>query len=449
MPDTALIDLAPLQERARDLVRLAREAGADAADVVVASSRSAGVSVREGKVEDTSSSENDAFSLRVMVGSRAASVSANRGGDAKALAERAVAMAKVSPENPYAGLTPADALARDWPELDLADETAFDRAAMEDWARACEDAALAVDGVAKSMGGGFGRSVSGAVLATSEGFEGAYRATSVSGSVSVVAGEGDAMERDYDYDSRRHFEDLRDPAAIGRRAGERAVQRQNPRTVDSQTVPVLYDPRVARGLVGHLLAAMNGASVARGTSLFRDKLGHAVAASGITVVDRPHVVRGIASRPFDGEGMAMGDLTLIEGGVLNHFLLDGASARELGMAPNGRGSRAGSGTAPTSTNTTLLAGTRSPDEMMRDIGTGFYVTELIGSGANLVTGDYSRGASGYWIENGEMSFPVSEVTVAGNLLDMFKAMEPANDLETHHGTNAPTVLVEGLTLAGR
>ena len=299
------------------------------------------------------------------------------------------------------------------------------------------------------MGGGFGRSVSGAVLATSEGFEGAYRATSVSGSVSVVAGEGDAMERDYDYDSRRHFADLRDPAEIGRRAGERAVQRQNPRTVDSQTVPVLYDPRVARGLVGHLLAAMNGASVARGTSLFRDKLGHAVAASGITVVDRPHVVRGIASRPFDGEGMAMGDLTLIEGGVLNHFLLDGASARELGMAPNGRGSRAGSGTAPTSTNTTLLAGTRSPDEMMRDIGTGFYVTELIGSGANLVTGDYSRGASGYWIENGEISFPVSEVTVAGNLLDMFKAMEPANDLETHHGTNAPTVLVEGLTLAGR
>ena len=444
-----LIELEPLQARARELVRLARDAGAEAADVVVASSRSTGVSVREGEVEDTSSAENDAFSLRVMVGQRSASVSANRGGDAAALAERAVAMAKVSPENPYAALVPPELLAKTWPDLDLADPKALDRAAMSEWALACEAAALAVPGVTKSVGGGFGRSVAGVVLATSEGFEGAYSTTSLSGSVSVVAGDGDRMERDYDYDARRHFEDLRSAEAIGRRAGERVARRVDPRVVESRAVPVIYEPRVARGLVGHLLAMMNGAAVARGTSLFRDRLGEAVAASGITVTDHPHVPRGIASRPFDGEGMEIGDLTLIEEGVLNHFLLDGASARELSMAPNARGVRSGSATSPSSTNTTLLAGSRSPQEMIRDVGTGLYVTELIGQGANLVTGDYSRGASGFWIENGELTFPVSEVTIAGNLVDMFMSMEPADDLETHHGTNAPTILVEGLTLAGR
>ena len=447
--ESTLIDLAPLRERARELVDLARAAGADAADVVVAASRSAGVEVREGKVEDTEASENDAFSLRVLVGRRAASVSANRGGDARTLAERAVAMARVSPENPHAGLAPADRRARDWPDLDLADPTAPSREAMVERALSCEAAALAVPGVAKSSGAAFGRSVSGAVLATSDGFEGAFQSTRSSASVSAIAGEGDAMERDYDFDFARHLADLRDVSEIGARAGARAVARMNPRTVVSQSVPVLYDPRVARGLVGHMLGALNGASVARGTSLFREKRGERVAASGITVLDEPHIVRGPASRPFDGEGMAMEALTLIEGGVLTQFLLDTASARELSMVPNARGSRAGSGTTPTSTNTVLLPGSRSPDEMIADMGTGFLVTELIGQGVNLVTGDYSRGASGFWIENGAVAYPVSEVTVAGNLLDMLMRMEPASDLDRRFGTDAPSVLVEGLTIAGR
>lgn len=443
-----LIDLAPLRERARELVDLARAAGADAADVVVAASRSSGVEVRDGRVEDTEAAENDAFSLRVMVGQRAASVSANRGGDARALAERAVAMARVSPENPFAGLAPTERLARDWPDLDLADAAAPTRDEMVERALACEAAALAVPGVAKSSGASFGRSVAGAVLATSGGFEGAYQSTRSSASVSAIAGEGEAMERDYDFDTAHHLADLRDVAAIGERAGARAAARVNPRTVPSQAVPVLYEPRVARGLVGHMLAAMNGASVARGTSLLRERLGERVASS-ITVVDEPHLVRGPASRPFDGEGMAMEPLTLIEDGVLNHFLLDTASARELGMEPNARGSRAGSGTTPTSTNTVLLAGSRSPAEMMAAMGTGLLVTELIGQGVNLVTGDYSRGASGYWIENGEVAFPVSEITIAGNLLDMLMNLEPASDLERRFGTDAPSVLVEGLTVAGR
>ena len=454
MPDTldpsdTLIDTAPLLERARELVRLARAAGADAADVSVAASRSQGVQVRDGTIEDTGASENDAFSLRVMVGRRAASVSANRGGDARELAERAVAMAKASPENPHAGLAPGDRLARDWPELDLADATALERDAMVERALRCEAAALAVPGVTKSSGASFGRSVGGAVLATSEGFEGAYTSTRVSCSVSVIARGADAMERDYAFDSRHHLADLRDPDAIGREAGERAAGRRDPRTVPSQSVPVLYEPRVARGLAGHMLSAMSGTAVARGTSLFRERLGERVAASGITLVDRPHVPRGQASRPFDGEGMAMDDLVLIEDGVLRHFLLDTASARELAMEPNARGSRSGSATAPTSTNTVLEPGARAPADMLRDMGTGLLVTELIGQGVNLVTGDYSRGASGFWIENGEIAYPVSEITIAGNLLDMLAHMEPANDLEPHHATAAPSVLVEGLTIAGR
>ena len=444
-----LIDLVPLRERARELVELARAAGADAADVVVAASRSAGVEVREGRVEDTEASENDAFSLRVMIGQRAASVSANRGGDARQLAGRAVAMARVSPENPYASLAPAERLARHWPDLDLADPAAPSRSAMVERALACEAAALAVPGVAKSSGASFGRSVSGAVLATSAGFEGAYQSTRSTASVSAIAGEGETMQRDYDFDTAHHLADLREVAAIGERAGSRAVARMNPRTVPSQPVPVLYEPRVARGLVNHMLAAMSGASVARGTSLFRERRGDRVAACGVTVLDEPHLPRGPASRPFDGEGMAMEMLTLIEDGVLNHFLLDTASARELDLEPNARGSRAGSGTTPTSTNAVLLPGARSPDEMIADMGTGLLVTELIGQGVNLVTGDYSRGASGFWIENGAVAYPVSEITVAGNLLEMLMHMEPASDLDRRFGTDAPSVLVEGLTVAGR
>ena len=450
MPDIAdTIDIGRLSRDAQALVETARRAGADAADVVVASSRSSGVRVRDGVLEDTESEESDAFSLRVLVGRRAATVSAGREGDPKRLAERAVAMARVAPENPYAGLAPEERLAREWPELDLADRSAPSRDEMQQMALACEEAALSTDGVTKSSGGGFGTGVSGAVLATSHGFLGSYVATRHSLSVSVIAEADGRMEVDYDFDSARHREDLRSAEEIGREAGRRAARRTRPRVLDTRSVPVIYEPRVARGLVGHLSAAMNGASVARGTSLFRDKMGEGVAASGITIVDEPHVARGPASRPFDGEGLAMSDLTMIENGVLRAFWLDTASARELDLSPNARGTRSGATTVPVSTNTTLLAGTRSVRDMMRDVGTGLLVTDMIGHGANLVTGDYSRGCSGLWFEDGEVAFPVTEMTLGGNLMDMFMHMEPADDLERGHGTNAPSVLVEGLTLAGR
>jgi PmbA protein len=219
--------------------------------------------------------------------------------------------------------------------------------------------------------------------------------------------------------------------------------------VDTQTTTVIYDPRIARGLVGHFTSAINGAAIVRGTSLLKDMMGKQVFAKGVSIIDQPHVLRGMSSRPFDGEGIAGHELLLAEDGVLNHWLLDSSAARELGLTSNGRASRAGSGTSPGSTNVTLQAGQRSPEEMIKELKRGFYATELIGQGVNIITGDYSRGASGFWIENGELTFAVSEITIAGNLKDMFAALEPANDLETRYGTNAPTVMIEGMTLAGR
>ena len=442
-------DLTELQDRAAALVEAAKRAGADACDAVVAASRSTGVEVRDGAIEETEGAENNSFSLRAFVGDRSAAVSANMSGDAAELASRVVAMAKVSPEDKFGGLADAGQLATDIPDLDLFDDAEPDFDAMRDAALACEAAALDVDGVSKSSGASFGRSLGGSVLATSDGFVGSYRASRFALSVSVVAEADGAMERDYDFDSQHHLSDLRSAADIGKQAGERAAKRVNPRQVDTQTTTVIYDPRIARGLVGHFTSAINGAAIVRGTSLLKDKMGERVFAPGISIVDQPHVKRGMASRPFDGEGIAGEELVLAEDGVLKHWLLNTSAAKELGLVSNGRASRAGSGTSPGSTNVTLQAGSRSPDEMIKSLKSGFYATELIGQGVNLITGDYSRGASGFWIEDGEISFAVSEITIAGNLIDMFAAMEPANDLETRYGTNAPTVMIEGMTLAGR
>lgn len=447
MPDS--FDLTELQDRAAALVEAAKRAGADACDAVVAASRSTGVDVRDGAIEETEGAENNSFSLRAFVGDRSAAVSANMSGDPAELASRVVAMAKVSPEDKFGGLADAGQLATDIPDLDLFDDSEPDFDAMRDAALACEAAALEVEGVSKSSGAGFGRSLGGSVLATSNGFVGSYRASRFALSVSVVAESDGAMERDYDFDSQHHLSDLRMAADIGAKAGERAAKRINPQQVDTQTTTVIYDPRIARGLVGHFTSAINGAAIVRGTSLLKDKLNERVFAPGISIVDQPHVKRGIASRPFDGEGIAGEDIELVKDGVVQHWLLNSAAARELDLVSNGRASRSGSGTSPSSTNVTLQAGSRTPQEMINSLESGFYVTELIGQGVDLITGDYSRGASGFWIEGGEITFAVSEVTIAGNLIDMFAKMEPANDLETRYGTNAPTIMIEGMTLAGR
>lgn len=441
--------LAPLEERALQLVEAAKSAGADGADAIVAASRAAGIDVREGKVEEAEGAENNAFSLRVFVGHRTASVSANQGDDPRLLAERAVAMAKVSPPDPLVALADQGLLAKDFPDLDLYDPTEPNHAHMQELARSCEEAALAVPGVAKSSGASFGRALGGTVLATSHGFLGSYRSSRFSLSVSVVGGEGKNMERDYDFDSMRFFADLRDGADIGRKAGEQAVARLNPKQVETQTATIIFDPRMARGLVGHVAGALNGASVVRKTSFLRDRLGEVALSPQITILDEPHLLRGSASRPFDGEGVTNSDVTLVENGRIANWLLDGRNARALNMTTNGRANRAGSGTSPGSTNLTLLPGKTSRADMIGAVKSGFYVTELIGQGVNMVTGDYSRGASGFWIENGELTYAVSEVTIAGKLQDMFARMVPADDLEKRFGTNAPTIAIEGMTIAGK
>ena len=443
------IDSASLLARAGELIDRAIQAGADAADAVVVRGRSSSVSVRLGKVEGTEASESDDFSLRVFVGKRVASVSANPGFDLKLLAERAVAMAKASPEDPYATLAAESDLAKDWPDLDLYDPTDVSAEQLSEAALAAEAAALEVSGITNSGGAGASAGMGGLVLATSHGFSGAYSASRFGRSVSVIAGEGTKMERDYDFDSTLYFAELRDADEIGREAAARAVRRINPRQVPTaKNVTVVYDPRVARGIAGHIAGAINGASVVRKTSFLRDRMGQQVLKSGLSVTDDPLIVRGSSSRPFDGEGITGKRLAMIEDGVLQHWFLSTSTANELGLKTNGRGVRGGTSVSPASTNLALEPGDISPEDLIRSVGNGFYVTELIGQGVNMVTGEYSRGASGYWIENGELTFAVSEVTIASNLTDMFLRITPANDIDRSFGVAAPTLAIEGMTLAG-
>ena len=441
-PDTLL-------DRASQLIDLAKAAGADAADAVVVRSRSQSVSVRLGKVENTESSESDDFSLRVFIGKRVASVSANPGFDLKVLAERAVAMARVSPEDPFACLADESRLAKSYPDLQLYDPTEVPTAELRDKALAAEEAALAVDGVTNSGGAGASAGMGGLVLVTSHGFQGAYSGSRFGFSASVIAGAGTKMERDYDYDSRLYYAELDNPTDVGRRAGERAVKRLNPRQVPTANgVTVVFDPRVARGFVGHIAGAINGASVARKTSFLRDRMGEQVLKAGLNITDDPLVVRGSSSRPFDGEGVTGERMVMIEDGVLKHWFLSTSTARELGLETNGRGARGGSAVSPTSTNLALEPGDIAPQDLIRQIGNGFYVTELIGHGVDMITGEYSRGATGFWIENGELAYPVSEVTIASNLKDMFMRLTPASDIDRKFGVASPTLAIEGMTLAG-
>ncbi len=448
MTDT--FDSQNLLSRASELVDLAMKAGASAADAVVVRSKSRSVSVRLGKVEGVDSSESDDFSLRVFIGKRVASVSANPGFDMGVLAQRAVAMAKASPEDPFACLADEADLAHDHPDLGLFDPTDVSSAQLTDAALEMEAAALAVKGVTNSAGAGASASMGGLVLVTSHGFSGAYMATRFGHGISVIGGEGTQMERDFEGDSRLHFADLDNAAEIGRKAGERVVRRLNPRKADTGSgLTVIYDPRAARGFVSHIASAINGAAIARKTSFLQDRMGEQILRRGLVLSDNPLIFKGPASRPFDGEGVQGAPMLMVEDGVLNHWFLATSSARELGLKTNGRGARGGTSVSPTSTNLALEPGDIAPEEMIRSVKNGFYVTEMIGHGANLVTGEYSRGASGFWIENGELTYPVSEVTIASNMKDMFLSMIPANDIDRKYGTASPTLMIENMTLAGK
>ncbi len=439
------------QDLLAHLIAAARAAGADAADALIVESTAAGVSYRLGNLEDVERSESRHLGLRVFVGQRVAFVSSSdlAREAVDGLPERAVAMARLAPEDPFAGLAPRGLLATQISDLDLEDTAEPTTETLIARAKDIEAAAMAVPGVTNSEGGGasFGRNA--IALATSEGFFGRYAATSSSLGVAVLAGEGTAMERDYDGVSARHASDLEPVGVVGRRAGERTVARLNPRKAKSAALPVVFDPRVAGGLLGHFVGAISGNAIARGVSFLKDRLGAEVFAPGITIVDDPHRRRGLRSKPFDGEGVRNRCQNLIDRGVLTSWLLDCASARQLGLTTTGHAARSTGGPpTPAPTNLYMQAGVSDRAQLISDIKDGLYVTELMGMGVNGVTGDYSRGASGFWIEKGEILYPVAGVTIAGNLKDMFRQMTPASDLEFRYGTNAPTLRVEGLTIAG-
>lgn len=439
------------RDRVQDAIARARRAGADAADAMLSSGESLSVSVRLGAVEDVGRAEHEELGLRVFVGQRSASISATDFSPAAldALAERAVAMAREAPEDPWAGLAPPERLLKGAvPQLDLDDGELGDPATMKARALEAEDAARAVPGVTNSEGGGAGSSRSIWALATSHGFEGAYAATSHGVSASVLAGEAGAMERDYAHHSARHVRHLESPAAVGQRAGERAAARVNPVRARSGTMPVVFDPRVGAGLIGNLIGAISGSAITRKTSFLLDAMGTRIFAPGIHILDDPHRPHGLRSRPFDGEGLPVSPIAIVEDGMLETWLLDSASARQLGLEPTGHASR-GIGGAPgvAVSNLNMENGDVPVDTLIGDIDYGVYVTDLFGQGINLVTGDYSRGAAGFLIERGELTRPVSEITVAGTLQAMLLALTPANDLEFRYGINVPTFRIEGMTVA--
>ena len=440
------------EDRCHALVERARAAGADAADAIYSAEASQSVRVRLGALEDVERSENERASLRVFVGKGTASIGTTDLSDAALieLATRAVSMARAAPEDQYAGLAPEERLLRGAPpELDLIDARTFTPAELRRRAEACEDAARAVVGVTNSEGGGAGLGESVVALATSHGFAGGYASTTHSLSASVVAGEGAGMQRDYAWRAARHADDLLDPAAIGALAGERAVARLDPAALASGPRPVVFDPRVGGSLVGHLLGAISGSAIARKASFLLGKEGEAVFAPGVTIRDDPHRVRGVRSRPFDGEGLATAPRALVEDGRLTGWLMDSAAARQLGREPTGHASR-GHGGAPgvSAGNVWLEPGSLGVAELIADIADGVLVTELIGHGVNGVTGDYSRGASGFRIVDGEIAGPVAGITIAGNLLEMFAHLTPASDLDIHRGIDVPTLRVDGMTVAG-
>jgi len=434
-----------------DLVAKAKKAGADAADAVAVAGTSLSHTRRLGKTEKLERSESQDLGLRVLIGKQQAIVSSSDRAPATLdeLVERAVAMARAIPEDPFCGLAEPGEITKTWPTLDMLDPDEPSAETLIERARAAEETALAIEGITNSEGADAGWGRSRVALVASNGFAGTYAGSSHGVSASVIAGSGTAMERDYDFASAVYASDLRRPEEIGREAAERAIKRLNARKMPTGKVPVIFDPRVARSFISHLLGSISGPSIARGTSFLKDKLHERIFPEAINIVEDPHRQRGLRSKPFDGEGIANKRRALIDKGVLTTWLLDLRSARQLKMATTGHAARGtASPPSPAATNVWIEPGSQSPQELYADVKSGFYVTELMGMGVNGVTGDYSRGAAGFWIENGALAFPVSEMTVAGNLKDMFLRIVAANDLEFRTGADSPTLRIDDLTVAG-
>lgn len=447
-----MIDKDGALARCQELVALARTKGADAADAVAHGESSESVSIRLGKLEDLSRSESETVGLRVFVGSRSASIQTSdfSPGSFAALVDRALEMARRAPEDAYAGLAPEERLMTgEAPNLDLADPAEPSPAELREIAAATEDAARAVPGVSNSNGGAAGASRAVSALATSHGVARALEASGHSLSASVIAGEGGAMQTDHASRSARYRADLPPPEEIGRKAAERAVARVNPGSMPSRAMPVVFDPRVGNGMLGHLLGAMSGAAAARKASFLLGHEDDGLFDRAIRVVEDPHRRRGLASRAFDGEGLPTVPRALVENGRMFGWLTNAATARQLGAELTGHAARGGGGAPGIATsNVHLEPGELSPEALMADVKEGLYVTTLFGQGVNLVTGDYSRGAAGFRIVNGELAGPVAEITIAGNLLAMFRTLTPANDLAFERAVNVPTLRIDGMTVAG-
>lgn len=451
-PQTTLTESDEALTLLDDLVKMAQARGADAADALLVNGVTLSVSERLGQPEKLERAEGNDLGLRVLIGRKQAIASSNdwKEDSLEELVDRAMAMAAAVPDDPFCGLPDAgEVFAGPLIDPEICDDTEPDVEALRERVKACEDAARAVDGITNSEGAEASWSLTEISLLASNGFAGSYASSRHGIGTAVVAGNGKTMERDYEFSSAVFMADLDDPAEVGERAGIRAVSRLGARKPETARVPVVYDPRVANSLVGHLASAVNGTAIARGTSFLKDSMGQQVFADGIGIVDNPHRTRGLRSKPFDAEGMANPLINLVENGVLQSWVLDLRTARQLKLETTGRAARGvSSPPSPAVTNLYMKSGPVSPHDLIKDIRSGFYVVELIGFGVNMITGDYSRGAAGFWIENGEVTYPVSEVTIAGNLKDMFRNLTPADDLEFRYGTNAPTIRVDGMTVAG-
>lgn len=439
-----------------DLLKKAKTLGAAAADILMVNSAQMSVRQRMRETETMERAESVGLGLRVLVkgrgGMRQAIVSSNdtRPDTLHKLVERAIDMAKIAPVDPYACLAPRTKLAKEIKQLDLSDPNSPTIENLVEIAKTAEDAALSVKGISNSESSEASFSRNKIQLLTSDGFAGEYDSTSYSISVSIIAGKGDAMENDYDYAVARHRSDLTDPAKVGKSAGKRAVGKLNARKVSTCLVPVIFETRVARSLLGSFAGAINGASVARGGTFLKDKMGEQIFSKGIDILDDPLILRGLSSHPFDGEGVAGKRLRVVKDGALQSWILDTRSAKQLKLRTTGHASRGvGSPPSPSSSNFYMKRGKQSLKAMIGEIQNGFYVTDAFGMGVNGITGDYSQGAAGFWIENGKIAYPVSEVTIAGNLLDMFKNLTPASDLSMDYGTNCPSLRIDGMTIAGK
>jgi len=434
------------------LLDTAHACGADAADAVMFETVDASASQRMGKPEGIERSENRALGLRAFVGQRQAIVSATDTNALAELAERAVAMARAAPADPDGTLAPESLIARAIPNLDLFDGDEPDIEWLAGQCRQAEEAALSAEGITNSEGAEAHYSQSRVSLAIAAGrdmrFAHSYQASHFSVSVSVLAGTGTSMQRDYDFTSARHRRDLADAAGVGLNASRRALARLNPRKAATCRVPVVFDPRISRGLLNVLAGSISGTSIARGSSFLKDALHRQIFSKNVMIIDDPHIKGALGSRPFDGEGVKNGRRAIVENGVLTTWLLDMRSANKLKMTTTGHATRGiASPPSPSSSNLYMENGALSPAALMKDIS-GLYVTETFGMGINTTTGDYSQGAAGFWIENGELSYPVAEITIAGHLSDMFKTITPANDLAFRYATNAPTLRVDAMTVAG-